>query len=106
MSRYIQQHGQTLADLVQSMRRANPQLQFDDRVQPIQVGGAPGASVKMISPSAFAVRGGQPLTERDTLVTVDRGDGTFVYMIFIAPQRTYQNFSPAFERMFGSFRLR
>ena len=96
---------QVTSELVQSMQRASPQLQFENRAQPMQVGGAPGASVKMISPSPFT-EGGQPLTERDTLVTVDRGDGTFVYMIFIAPQTAYQSFSPAFERMLGSFRLR
>jgi hypothetical protein len=44
--------------------------------------------------------------ERDMLVTLPRGDGTFVYMIFIAPRDQYSQFSDAFQKMLSSFRLR
>jgi Zn-dependent protease with chaperone function len=96
---------QATSELVQSMKQANPQLQIAGQPQAVQVGGSQGIAVGLISPSPVT-NGGRPVEERDMLVTVPRGDGSFVYMIFIAPSAQYQQFSDAFQQMLSSFRLR
>jgi Zn-dependent protease with chaperone function len=96
---------QATGELVQSMKQANPQLQIAGQPQPIQVGGVQGMAVGLVSPSPV-VSGGRPVEERDMLVTLPRGDGTFIYMIFIAPSDQYAQFSDAFQKMLSSFRLR
>ncbi|HWR13723.1 MAG TPA: M48 family metallopeptidase [Terriglobales bacterium] len=93
------------SELVQQMQQANPQLQVARRPQGVQVGGTEGIAVDMVSPSPVTSQG-QTLAERDMLVTVPRGDGTYYYMIFIAPQAQFQDLSPAYEEMLRSFRMR
>lgn len=97
---------QATSELVQSMQQANPQLQITRQPQAIQVsGGAPAIAVDMIGPSPITSQG-QPVAERDMLVTAPRGDGTFMYLIFIGPQQEYQQFAGAYTEMLGSLRMR
>jgi Zn-dependent protease with chaperone function len=96
---------QATSELVQSMQQANPQLQISRQPQGLQVSGTPAIAVDMVSPSPIASQGG-PVAERDMLVTVPRGDGTFMYLIFIAPQQDFQQFSGAYSEMLRSMRMR
>jgi hypothetical protein len=58
--------------------------------------------VHLQSTSEFPDANGQPQKERDELVTVPRPGGTVVYLVFIAPEPEYQQFSPTFEKMLQS----
>lgn len=92
------------AKLVGDLRQSNPELQVAGNPNQLTVSGLPALSVEMTGPSPVQGSNG-PLTERDTLVTVQRNDGLVVFMIFIAPEQQFQQFSPAFQQMLSSFRL-
>ena len=49
---------------------------------------------------------GRAARERDWLVTVQRNDGTILYMVFICPDQDFSQLRPQFEQMLRSFRLR
>jgi hypothetical protein len=87
------------------MQQANPQLQITRQPQGLQVSGLPAIAVDMIGPSPI-VSGGRPVAERDMLVTLPRGDGTFIYLIFIAPRDQYQEFAGTYQEMLRSLRVR
>jgi len=58
--------------------------------------------VHLQSTSDFPGPNGEAQKERDQLVTVPRQDGTVIYLVFIAPESEYQQFSPIFEKMLQS----
>lgn len=92
-------------ELIQTLRQGNPQLQVAGSGKEISVSGTRGLTVALAGPSPLAGEQGQ-LTERDQLVTVPRGDGTLVFLLFIAPERDFQALQPAYEKMLQSFRLK
>jgi hypothetical protein len=59
-----------------------------------------GRSVDLIGQSPVA---GQ--RERDWLVALDRGDGTLLYAVFVAPERDFDALRPTFQSMLRSLRL-
>jgi hypothetical protein len=92
-------------ELIQTLQQGNPQLRVSGQGREISVSGARGLTVALSGPSPLA--GGQgPLAERDQLVTVARGDGTLVFLLFIAPERDFQMLQPAYEQMLQGFRLK
>ena len=48
---------------------------------------------------------GQPLRERDWLVTVARPQGGLLYLVFIAPERDFGQLQPTYGRMMDSLQL-
>jgi hypothetical protein len=48
---------------------------------------------------------GSPLPERDRLVVIPTGDSTYVYLIFIAPERDFEALWPTYEKILGSLRV-
>jgi Zn-dependent protease with chaperone function len=95
---------QVTADLVR-----NFQSQSDMRAQgsprPTTVGGVQGRSVTLQSTSPFPDEQGNPQNERDWLVTVQRNDGSVLYMVFVAPQSQFERFQPTFQNMLQSVRF-
>ncbi len=73
--------------------------------QPITVNGVQGRSAVMQSMSPFPDDQGNPQKERDWLVVVPRGDGSALYLVFVAPQSQFERFRPAFENMLKSVRF-
>jgi hypothetical protein len=59
----------------------------------------------MQSTSPFVDANGQSQKERDWLVTIPRQDGSYFYIVFVAPESEFGNFKPAFERMLNSVRF-
>jgi hypothetical protein len=73
--------------------------------QKINVNGVSGRSVELISQSPIQGNNGQPLQERDWLVTVPRSDGSVIYLVFVAPQPDFDNLRPTFQSMLKSLRV-
>ncbi len=73
--------------------------------QPINVNGVSGRSVELLSASPIADKNGQPLQERDWLVTVPRSDGSAVYLVFVSPQPDFDKLRPTFQTMLKSLRV-
>jgi len=96
---------QITAQLIQKVQEKNELRQVSEPV-PIMVGGIEGRSTFLQSPSPFPDASGQPQTERDWLVTVLRNDGAVVFMIFLAPESSFDRFKPAFEAMLKSAKFK
>ncbi len=65
-----------------------------------------GKSVDLIGASPLQDQRGRVLQERDWLVATKRRDGSLLYLVFIAPEKDFGSFRPAFEQMLRSLQLR
>ena len=45
------------------------------------------------------------MQERDWLVTMKRGDGNLLYMVFISPDKDFGKLRPTFEQVLKSLKL-
>ena len=90
--------------LIQEMQQNNGMQPMGD-AQPITVGGIQGRSVTLQSTSPFPGANGQPQKERDWMVTVPQRDGSFIFMIFVAPQSHFDRLQPTFEAMLNSLQF-
>lgn len=83
-------------------------LRSDGDVQPIgkatavKVAGVSGRSINLQSTSPFAGASGQPQKERDRLVTIPRGDGVVIYLVFVTPEPDLDRLNSTFDRMLRS----
>jgi hypothetical protein len=91
--------------LLQQIRQGNPEHKVVGHDEDIRVNRVPGKSVTMVGPSPIKNSSGQALRERDWLVTLQHSDGSIVWVLFIAPERDFSQFEPAFENMLRSLRL-
>jgi hypothetical protein len=92
-------------ELAATIAQSNPGMRVEG-AQQATVGGLPAMSVVMVGPSPVTSGDGQPVAERDTLVTVQRPDGTVLFLVFIAPEAHMSLMSPAFTEMLRSFQVR
>ena len=92
---------QVIAD---SLAQANPGMRSGG-AQQVSVNGRVGIKAELIGQSPLAGPDGQPVNERDVLVTVPRADGTVVWLLFIAPEQQFPALQPAFQQMIDSLRV-
>src|SRR5256885_480176 len=92
---------QATRDLLSSLRQSNPGLGVAGNPQDIQVNGMPGKSVYLTGTSPL-----QGQRERDWLVTLQRGDNSILYLVFIAPERDFGRLEPTFQQMLRSLRIK
>jgi predicted Zn-dependent protease len=91
-------------DLIQNLQQSNPGMRQTGSIGIVSVNGASARQVDLTSNSPIQ-QSGSPLPERDRLVVMPRGDGTYVYLIFIAPERDFETLSPTYKRILDSARL-
>ncbi|MCU1284518.1 MAG: yfgC 1 [Acidobacteriales bacterium] len=97
---------QSTQQIYQALRNSNQSMRAISAPQQIQVSGLPGEIVNLQSPSPLADNSGQPIAERDMLVTVQRQDGSILWLLFIAPEQQFDALSPTFKRMLDSLQTR
>ena len=93
------------AALIKQIGQSN-QLEQLSKSQPITVGKIEGRSTPLRSASPFPDANGQPMAEKDVLVTVPMRDGSLVYMIFVAPEADFARLQPTFEAMLNSVQFK
>ncbi len=91
--------------LIASLQQQNPGIRQAGEIQKIRVNGVLGRSVDLLGQSPLAGRDGQPLQERDWLVTLPYNDSAGVSLIFVAPENDFSRLRPTFEQMLKTFRL-
>ena len=96
---------QATQDLVQNLQQSNPGLQASGNPQNIQVNGVQGKSVNLASSSPIQ-QNGQPIPERDWLVTVPRSQGGLLYLVFIAPQKDFTQLNPTYQKMLQNLQVK
>jgi hypothetical protein len=92
---------QVAQDLVQSLTRSNPGMREEGQPSAITVNGTQGRKVDLLGISPVE-QNGKPLPERDWLVVAPRSGGSYLYMIFIAPEKDFQALEPTYQKMVGS----
>jgi len=102
ISRY-QSRAQTLGtatrELISELQSMNSELQVSGGPRAVYVQDSPALVVNMSSRSPY---GG---AERDVLLTIARPEGIF-YIVFVGPERGFDQLGPAFEGILGSIRFR
>jgi Zn-dependent protease with chaperone function len=81
--------------LIEQLRRGNPNMRVSGRSQRVRVGGQRGFSTILTNDSPVGGR------ETDWLITVLRPEG-LVYFVFVAPENDFQRFERSFEQVLQS----
>jgi hypothetical protein len=104
-----QQRGESLSEatqeLVQALQQSNPDMRVSGGERRMNVDGRPALAVNLVGSSPVSSRNGV-LREQDTVVSVQRDDGTLLFFIFIAPERDFRQLEPTYERMIQDLRIR
>lgn len=91
-------------DLINNLQQSN-NLRVSGSPQSIRVNGVQGRSVNLTGTSPIQ-QNGQPLAERDWLVTLPRSQGGLLFVVFVAPQNTFSQLQPTYRRMLDSLQLK
>jgi hypothetical protein len=91
--------------VLDNLLKENPGMRVTSDVRSIAVGGVDARSV-YLSGSSPVQRDGQPLPERDWLVTLPRSDGGLLYLVFVAPEQDFSELHPVYQRMLDSVRIK
>ncbi len=91
--------------LIQNLEQTNPGLRVFDSPRKVQVGGAEALSTLLAGNSPIH-EAGQPVPERDWLVTMYRPEGGMLYVVFIAPEKQFSQIQPTYQKMLDSVQVR
>jgi hypothetical protein len=97
---------QATHDLVANLRQSNPDLRAVGNDEAIRVNGVSGRSVDLIGSSPMRDSSGRTQRERDWLVSIQRQDGTVLYLVCIAPENQFDQLRPTFEQMLRTLRVK
>jgi len=95
---------QSTQQLIQSMQRDNPGMQVSGDMKPVEINGVQGRSAFLTGTSPIQLNG-QAIPERDWLVTVPRADGNLTYLVFVSPERDFNQLHPTFQKMLDSLQV-
>jgi hypothetical protein len=90
--------------LAQSLQQDNPGMRIAGDVKQVEVNGVQGRSVELAGNSPLQ-QNGKPLPERDMLVTVPRPQGGLMYMVFVSPERDFNQLQPTYQKILNSLQL-
>jgi Zn-dependent protease with chaperone function len=96
---------QATEDLIHDLRQSNPGLSKRDSGERIMVGQQRALSIELTGISPLQ-RNGQPDQERDWLVTVERSTGGTIYLLFVAPEDSFAQLHPTYEKMLRSLQVK
>jgi hypothetical protein len=90
---------------VQQLQKDNAGMKVYSSPTSIQVNGQQGRST-LLSATSPIQRDGQPIPERDWLVTFPGPKGELMYLVFVAPEQEFNQLRPTFQKMLESFQAR
>lgn len=96
---------QSTQQLIQTMQQENPGMQVSGDLKPVEVNGVQGRSAILRGTSPLQ-QNGKPLPERDWLVTMPRPDGSLMYLVFVAPERDFNQLHSTYQKMLDSLQVR
>lgn len=95
---------QAVQNLISGMQQSNPGLTVNGSPQKVTVNGVQGRSVELRGQSPVQ-RNGKPDKERDWLVALPAGQNQLVYLVFVAPDSSFNQLRPTYQQMLRTFRL-
>ncbi|HLK07102.1 MAG TPA: hypothetical protein VKV30_04155, partial [Candidatus Angelobacter sp.] len=90
--------------LAQGMAQENTGMQISGEMKSIDVSGTQGRTLELLGKSPLT-QNGQPLPERDWLVTLPRPQGGLFYVVFVSPERDFNQLHPTYQKMLDSLQL-
>src|SRR4051812_8948449 len=96
---------QTTQQVLQALAQSNPGLRAISAKSNMNVNGLPASVVNLMGQSPLSSQDGQPVAERDVLLTLQRSDGSVLWMLFIAPEPHFNALEPTFQKMIQSLRV-
>lgn len=110
VSAFAPQQSRTLdeatEELVRGIQQGNPQVQVSGNMESLRVNGVDARSIELTGPSPIRGNNGQPLRERNWVVTLPRQDGSVLYLVFVAPENDFRTLQGTFEDMLRSLRVK
>ncbi|MGZ4874855.1 MAG: M48 family metallopeptidase [Candidatus Angelobacter sp.] len=91
--------------LAQGLQQDNPGMKISGQMKNVDLNGMQGRSLELSGNSPLMLNG-QPLPERDWLVTLPRSQGGLVYLVFVSPDRDFNQLHPTYQKMLDSLQLR
>jgi predicted Zn-dependent protease len=95
---------QATQQLIAGLQQSNEGMQVEGSLQSTSVNGVEGRSATLRGTSPVQ-QNGQPLPERDWLITLPR-EGGLLYIVFIAPEKAFEQLRPTYENMLRSVKLK
>jgi Zn-dependent protease with chaperone function len=90
--------------LAQGMAQENPGMKISGEMKNIDVNGTQGRTLELSGKSPLMLNG-EPLPERDWLVTLPRPQGGLFYVVFVSPERDFNQLHPTYQKMLDSLQL-
>jgi Zn-dependent protease with chaperone function len=92
--------------LLKALQQADSNMKTVGHDEDIRVNGVAGKSIDLLNVSPIHTADGGTQRERDWLVTLERKDGSLLYLVFVSTEKDFDQMRPAFERMLRSLRLK
>ena len=96
---------QTTQQVLRALTQSNPGMRAVGAKTNMNVNGLPATVVNLIGQSPLSSQDGQAVPERDVLLTLQRRDGSVLWMLFIAPEPHFNALEPTFQKMIQSLRV-
>jgi Zn-dependent protease with chaperone function len=90
--------------LAQGLLQDNPGMRISSEIKPLDVNGMQGRSLELAGNSPLQ-QNGKPLPERDWLVTLPRPQGGLLYLVFVSPERDFNQLHPTYQKMLESLQV-
>jgi hypothetical protein len=90
--------------LAQGLQQDNPGMKISGQIKTVDVHGMQGRSLELSGNSPLQ-QNGQPLPERDWLVTVPRPQGGLAYLVFVSPERDFNQLHSTYQKMLDSLQI-
>lgn len=91
--------------LAQNLQQDNPGMRIAGEVKKVEANGVEGRSLELAGNSPLQ-ENGQPLPERDWLVAIPRPQGDLLYLVFVSPERNFDQLRPTYQKMLESLQIR
>lgn len=90
--------------LAQGMAQENPGMKISSEIKSVDINGTQGRSLELSGKSPLVLNG-EPLPERDWLVTIPRPQGGLFYVVFVSPERDFNQLHPTYQKMLESLQV-
>ena len=91
--------------LIINLQQQDANVKPAGRIEKNRVNGVAARAVELSGLSPLRDAKGQPLSERDRLVALQRRDGSLLYLVFIAPERDYARLATTYDQMLASLQV-
>ena len=90
--------------LAEGLVQQNPGMRISGELKPLEHKGIQGRSLELAGNSPLQ-QNGQPLPERDWVVALPRAQGGLLYVVFVSPDRDFNQLHSTYQKVLESLEL-